>query len=92
MRTRSFRFFDGAGARYHGGAIVYAVAGYVIAIAGLFAGSWVINTLALVLLGHAMTIAAYLVHECGHNTVFRDNRDNARLGRFLSWVCGAHNK
>ena len=36
-----------------------------------------------------MTIAAYLIHECGHNLVFRRQRDNARLGRIMSWLCGA---
>ncbi len=89
MQAHSFQFFDGEGARYHGGAIVYAVAGYVTSIVGLFANSWAINVLAVVFLGHAMTIAAYLVHECGHNTVFRNNRDNVTLGRFMSWICGA---
>ena len=36
-----------------------------------------------------MTIAAYMIHECGHNTVFRTNKANARLGSFLNWICGA---
>ena len=29
-----------------------------------------------------------MMHECAHNTVFRDNRDNARLGKALSWLVG----
>ena len=36
-----------------------------------------------------MTIAAYLIHECGHNLVFVNARHNAWLGRFMSWICGA---
>jgi fatty acid desaturase len=36
-----------------------------------------------------MTIAAYLIHDCGHNLVFRRHQDNARLGRLMSWLCGA---
>ena len=36
-----------------------------------------------------MTIAAYMIHECGHNLVFRSMRHNAYLGRFLCWLCGA---
>jgi fatty acid desaturase len=40
-------------------------------------------------LAHAMTIAAYLIHECGHNTIFRSNRANAVLGEVLGWMCGA---
>jgi len=41
------------------------------------------------LLAHAMVIAAYLVHECAHNTVFRDNALNARAGSALLWLTGA---
>ena len=36
-----------------------------------------------------MTIAAYMIHECGHNTVFVRHSDNATLGRIMSWLCGA---
>jgi fatty acid desaturase len=36
-----------------------------------------------------MIIAAYLVHECAHNLVFRKVSHNARLGKGLSWICGA---
>jgi fatty acid desaturase len=36
-----------------------------------------------------MVISAYLVHECAHNTVFKRNQDNARLGVLLTWICGA---
>ncbi len=89
MQASGFQFFDDEGARYQGGAILYAVTGYLASFAGLFADSWVVNAIAIVFLGHAMTIAAYLVHECGHNTVFRNNRDNARLGGMMSWICGA---
>jgi len=35
-----------------------------------------------------MTICAYMIHECGHNTVLRSNDANAYLGRFLNWICG----
>ena len=78
-----------AGFRYNGGALLYAVGGYVLGWAGLFHGNPIVNLAATLLLAHAMTIAAYLIHECGHNLVFRRVRDNARLGRFLGWLCGA---
>jgi fatty acid desaturase len=77
------------GLAYNGGAIFYAVAGYVCGFAGLFHAAWSVNLAALLLLAHAMVIAAYLIHECGHNLVFRSARANARLGRFMSWLCGA---
>lgn len=83
------RFNEAEGLAYHGGAVAYAVVGYVAGGIGIFANSWLVNLASVVLLAHAMVIAAYLVHECGHNLVFKSNRDNARLGRFLSWLCGS---
>jgi fatty acid desaturase len=82
-------FRNPEGVLYHGGALAYAILAYVIGIAGLFQESWFVNALATLLLAHGMTIAAYMIHECGHNTVFQQNSDNARLGKFLSWLCGA---
>ena len=82
-------FRNPEGALYHGGPIAYALLAYGFGIAGLFQESWLVNGLATLLLAHGMTIAAYMIHECGHNTVFRQNPDNARLGKFLTWLCGA---
>ena len=74
---------------YHGGALLYAVVGYGVGFAGLFSNQWLANVLGTLLLAHAMVIAAYLIHECGHNLIFRSIRNNTRLGRFLSWLCGS---
>ncbi len=89
MTALASRFKDPLGLHYYGGAVAYAVGGYVLGFAGLFSESWVLNALATLLLAHAMTIAAYLVHECGHNLLFERSADNAALGRFMSWLCGA---
>ena len=80
---------DPKGALYHGGALGYALLAYALGFAGLFSGSFFLNVLATLLLAHGMTIAAYLVHECAHNTVFKSMAQNGRLGRFLTWICGA---
>jgi fatty acid desaturase len=77
------------GLYYHGGAIAYSVVGYGLGIAGLFSRNPLLQVGATLLLAHAMIIAAYMIHECAHNTVFRDNANNARLGSLLSWLCGA---
>ncbi|NIV17294.1 MAG: fatty acid desaturase [Woeseiaceae bacterium] len=77
------------GLRYNGAALLYVLAAYGLGFAGLFTSAWSVNIAATLLLAHSMTIAAYLIHECGHNLVFRRSRDNARLGRVLSWICGA---
>jgi omega-6 fatty acid desaturase (delta-12 desaturase) len=77
------------GLKYHGGAVLYAVTAYVVGWYGLFQASLPANLAAVLLLAHGMTIAAYMIHECGHNLVFKSVRDNAKLGRSLSWLCGS---
>ena len=74
---------------YTGGAVAYAVVGYVAGWVGLFQPSLWIALPATLLLAHSMVIAAYLVHECAHNSVFADRRSNTKLGRAMSWICGA---
>ena len=77
------------GLRMNGCAVGYAVLGYLLGLAGFFHSSLFVNVPAMLLLAHAMTIAAYLIHECGHNLVFKRGRHNAVLGRIMSWLCGA---
>ena len=89
MSATAQLFKEPRGLLMNGGAIVYAVAGYVAGFAGLFHESWAVNALATMLLAHAMIVAAYLIHECGHNLVFSRSRHNAALGRAMSWLCGA---
>ncbi len=83
------RIKEPAGVWYYGGALLYVVTAYVTGWVGLFQSGWLINIGATLLLGHAMIIAAYLIHECGHNLVFRSVKQNAVLGRFLNWLCGS---
>lgn len=78
-----------AGLHYNGLAVAYSIAAYALGFYGLFRPEWLVNILATLLLAHAMVIAAYLIHECGHQLVFRGARHNARLGRVMSWLCGA---
>lgn len=82
-------FNEPEGVRYHVAAVFYAVLAYLLGLGGLFSTNWAINILAVLLLAHGMTIAAFMIHECGHNLVFRRISHNATLGRFLSWICGA---
>lgn len=82
-------FHEPEGLRFHGGAVAYAVLAYGLGLAGLFQASLLVNALATLLLAHGMIVAAYMVHECAHNLVFRRVAHNVRLGRCLSWICGA---
>ena len=85
----SIAFKESDGFRYHGGAVAYALLMYALGWAGLFSASWLVNVLATLALAHGMIIAAYMIHECGHNLVFKSIRHNTALGRFLSWLCGS---
>jgi len=89
MTANVARFKEPEGLRYYTAAVSYAVAAYALGLAGLFHPALFVNVAATLLLAHGMTIAAYLIHECGHNLVFKRSRSNARLGRFMSWICGA---
>jgi omega-6 fatty acid desaturase (delta-12 desaturase) len=89
MALSLVQFKEPEGLRYSGAAFAYVITAYLLGFAGLFQASWAINLTATLFLAHAMTIAAYLIHECGHNLVFRRHQDNAHLGRFMSWICGA---
>jgi fatty acid desaturase len=89
MKSITRAFHEPAGMLYHGGALLYALSAWALGFYGLFTADGWVFALAIVLLGHGMVIAAYLIHECGHNTIFRSNDANARLGRFLNWICGA---
>ena len=89
MATTLPSFKSRRGARWHSAALAYSVLGYGLGWAILLLGGlWGVIPGAL-LLGHSMVIAAYLIHECAHNTIFRDNRHNAYLGECLAWLCGA---
>jgi len=80
---------DPDGFAYYVAALAYAAGAYLIGWSGLFHPDWRINVCATLFLGHAMVIAAYLIHDCAHNMIFRSVKDNARLGRALSWLCGS---
>jgi len=82
-------FRERQGLWHTAGALCYAITAYVAAWFGLFQSNVIVNAIATVLLAHAMVIAAYLIHECGHNLIFKSIKDNAKLGRFLSWLCGS---
>lgn len=73
----------------HVAALAYAVAGYLGGLGLLLAGPAGLKLLGVLWLAHALVIAAYLIHECAHNTVFAAPRHNAWLGEALSFLVGA---
>ncbi len=80
---------EAAGLKYHGGALLYALSAYAAGWTAVWQDAWPLNLAGVLLLAHGMVIAAYLIHECSHNLIFKSVRDNARLGRLLSWIAGS---
>ncbi len=70
-------------------AFVYVFTGYILSFYWAAQDNLLLNLLALLLLSHSLIIAAYLLHECIHKTLLRDNHKNIALASALSWITGA---
>jgi len=70
-------------------ALAYIVTSYGFGWLLLFSQHYAFNAIGLLLVAHGMVIAAYLLHECAHNTLFKSPRHNAWLGEALAWINGA---
>lgn len=46
------------------------------------------NLLGVLVLAHSMVIAAYLIHEAAHQSLFRQKRHNVWISEVLLWVTG----
>jgi fatty acid desaturase len=68
---------------------MYISVGYFLGWLLFFADNVLLSLPGILLLAHSMVIAAYMIHECAHNTIFANNRWNANLGRVLMWFTGS---
>ena len=80
---------DPAGLKYNALATAYIAATYLFGWYGLFSDHLNLNILATIALAHSMIIAAYLLHDCGHNAIFKSAQHNAYLGYALNWITGS---
>jgi fatty acid desaturase len=85
----AYGFKDSENAVWNGLALLYVAAGYGLGLVALIHGGVLLSVIGTLSLAHAMTIAAYLLHECGHNAIFSTNARNARLGTALTWITGS---
>lgn len=79
---------DAAGLWPNLAAVSFAFLGYLGGLALLLAPSDWLLLPGIPLMAQAMVTAAYLIHECAHNTIFKSAGHNARLGRALNWLTG----
>ena len=70
-------------------ALAYVVVGYLFGWSLFFSDNFLFYLFGILLLAHSMVIAAYMIHECAHNTIFANNKWNANLGRVLMWFTGS---
>lgn len=69
-------------------AFIYAVPVHLLGLWLLVQPSPLLVIPGLLLTAHTMVIGAYLVHECGHMTLFRSKKINARVAEILLWFTG----
>ena len=70
-------------------ALGYAVGGHLAGLLLLTVTSPALNVLGVLLTMHSMVIAAYLIHEAAHMTLFRAHDHNRYTGELMAWLCGA---
>jgi fatty acid desaturase len=66
----------------------YVLFAYVFGFAAIMAHSILLNALGVILLAHSMIIAAYFIHECAHDSLFKKKRHNQFFGEILMWIIG----
>jgi fatty acid desaturase len=82
-------FRDRRAARLNSAVLLLTTAAWVGAFP-LMASGWLIANVAGVLLGaQAMVLAAYLVHEAAHNTLFARTGANVAAGEVMSFIAGS---
>ncbi len=69
-------------------ALGYASIGYIAGFVLMAQSSWVLAVVGVLLIVHAMVIAAYLVHEAAHYTLFAEPAHNHVAGEVMSWIAG----
>lgn len=87
MMSIRFRYRDGILPNI--AALTYATLGWVVGVALLTSPHAVLAAVGVLLVAHALTTGAYLVHDCAHGAIFGSARANDRMGAALCWLSGA---
>ncbi|PSJ17885.1 fatty acid desaturase family protein [Nitrosomonas supralitoralis] len=85
---------EGSFFRYKGGlrpyvaAILYCQLAYFGGVVLILSSNPIWMIIGTLFLTHGMLIAAYLIHDCGHNALFKSPHHNAFIGSALNWLTG----
>jgi len=71
-------------------ALTYIVILYIGGLWLMLSSSIIFNIVGIFVFAHAMIIAAYLIHDCAHFSIFKNNRYHRWLAEVLLWVCGSN--
>lgn len=66
----------------------YILGAYILGFSAMLADSILYNILGIVFLAHSMVIAAYFIHECAHDSLFKKSKHNRIFGEILLWITG----
>ena len=69
-------------------ALLYVLSTYFFGFGFMLSESIWLNLVGVVLLAHSMVIAAYLIHEAAHLSVFKSKKHNKWFAEFLLWITG----
>ncbi|MBA2658893.1 MAG: fatty acid desaturase [Nitrosospira sp.] len=79
----------------HKGGLLPGISAQLYCHLGYFGGAALIlslsprlMTIGVLAMAHGMVIASYLIHDCGHNAMFKLPQHNALLGSALNWLTG----
>ena len=86
---RAGLFREREGALPNSIALLWAGIGWLGSFGLMAAGDKLANVLGVLLCAHAMIIAAYLIHEAAHCTLFAGRRVNHAVGEAMSFVAGS---
>jgi fatty acid desaturase len=67
----------------------YVLFSYVLGFAAIMTETVWMNVAGVILLAHSMVIAAYFIHECAHDSLFKKSSHNHIFGEILLWITGA---
>ena len=68
--------------------LAYILVSYIGGWLLMAQAGWLLPVLGGLSCAHGMIIAAYLIHDCAHNALFKKVEHNAALGKALNWVAG----
>ena len=69
-------------------AFAYIFLGHLLGLVLLTSGNVLAFLPGIILTGHSMVIAAYMIHELAHGTIFTSRTHARWMGEFMCWITG----